>query len=93
MASTGVAPNLTSTGGDQSSPTHSATGYDSEKHGIQELENTAADINNAVILEFSPQEQRRIIRKVDFRLVTTLGVLYMASLTDRTNLSSANIAG
>lgn len=43
--------------------------------------------------EFSPEEQRAITRRVDRRLVTTVGVMYCVSLMDRTNLSAANIAG
>ncbi|KIW11866.1 hypothetical protein PV08_09139 [Exophiala spinifera] len=43
--------------------------------------------------EFSPEEQRRIIRRIDRRLITTCGVLYCVSLMDRTNLSNAAIAG
>jgi hypothetical protein len=43
--------------------------------------------------EFTPAEQRKIIHRVDRRLVVTVGVLYCISLMDRTNLSSANIAG
>ena len=43
--------------------------------------------------EFSPAEQRKIIHRIDRRLVVTVGVLYCISLMDRTNLSSANIAG
>ncbi|KAH7202978.1 major facilitator superfamily domain-containing protein [Fusarium oxysporum] len=42
---------------------------------------------------FSPQEQRRIIRRLDRRLVVTVGAMYCASLMDRTNMSAANIAG
>lgn len=42
---------------------------------------------------FSPSEQRSIVRKVDFRLVTTVGLMYCVSLIDRTNLSNAAIAG
>ncbi|EGU72448.1 hypothetical protein FOXB_17047, partial [Fusarium oxysporum f. sp. conglutinans Fo5176] len=42
---------------------------------------------------FSPQEQRRIIRCIDRRLVVTVGAMYCASLVDRTNMSAANIAG
>ncbi|EHK99624.1 putative Uncharacterized transporter [Glarea lozoyensis 74030] len=74
-------------------PNHSGASYDSEKIGVQELERTTTEINNADISEFSPEEQKRIIRRIDLRLVTTLGVLYMCSLMDRTNLSAANIAG
>jgi hypothetical protein len=43
--------------------------------------------------EFSPQEQRKIIHRIDRRLVLTVGVLYCISLMDRTNLSAASIAG
>ena len=42
---------------------------------------------------FTPTEQRRIIRRVDRRLVVTVGAMYCVSLMDRTNMSAANIAG
>ena len=42
---------------------------------------------------YSQPEQRRIIQRVDLRLVTTCGVMYCISLMDRTNLPSAAIAG
>lgn len=40
-----------------------------------------------------PAEQARIVRRIDRRLVTTLGFMYCVSLMDRTNLGAANIAG
>ncbi|KAF1955205.1 MFS general substrate transporter [Byssothecium circinans] len=43
--------------------------------------------------EFTPAEQKKIIHRIDRRLVLTVGVLYCISLMDRTNLSAANIAG
>jgi hypothetical protein len=43
--------------------------------------------------EFTPEEQRKIIRRIDYRLVTTVGAMYCISLIDRTNLSAAAIAG
>ncbi|KAH8886480.1 MFS general substrate transporter [Thozetella sp. PMI_491] len=43
--------------------------------------------------DFSPEEQRKIIRKIDYRLVITVGAMYCVSLMDRTNLGAANIAG
>ena len=43
--------------------------------------------------EFSEAEQRKIIHRIDRRLVVTVGVLYCVSLMDRTNLSAAAIAG
>jgi hypothetical protein len=49
--------------------------------------------NDEYECEFTLQEQRKIIHRVDRRLVVTVGVLYCISLMDRTNLSSASIAG
>lgn len=43
--------------------------------------------------EYSPREQRKIIHRVDRRLVTMTGLAYCVSLMDRTNLSMAAIAG
>ncbi|KAL1955920.1 hypothetical protein VTO42DRAFT_7993 [Malbranchea cinnamomea] len=45
------------------------------------------------IAAFTPEERKRIIRRIDIRLVITLGVLYCVSLMDRGNLSAAVIAG
>ena len=42
---------------------------------------------------YSYAEQRKIIHKVDRRLVSLCGVMYCVSLMDRTNLSAAAIAG
>jgi hypothetical protein len=43
--------------------------------------------------DFSPAQQRSIRRRVDLRLCLPLGLMYAISLVDKTNLSSANIAG
>ncbi|KAF2794141.1 phthalate transporter-like protein [Melanomma pulvis-pyrius CBS 109.77] len=43
--------------------------------------------------DFSPEETKKLIGRIDRRLVLTVGVLYCISLMDRTNLSSAAIAG
>lgn len=68
---------------------------DLEKPGaLDHVERTTTeDSNDARIHEFSEAEQKRIVRRIDRRLVTTLGLLYCASLMDRTNLGSAAIAG
>ena len=68
--------------------------YDAKKPGVIHIERTTSEeSNDAHISEFTPEEQKKIIHRVDRRLVTTLGVLYMCSLMDRTNLGAANIAG
>jgi hypothetical protein len=68
---------------------------DLEKSEINDqVEHVDTKDSNAVLInEFSEAEQKRIIQRIDRRLVTTLGVLYCASLMDRTNLGSAAIAG
>lgn len=37
--------------------------------------------------------EKRVIRKVDLRLLVILGALYSIALIDRTNLSAARVAG
>ncbi|CAG8976274.1 hypothetical protein HYALB_00012465 [Hymenoscyphus albidus] len=65
-----------------------------EKIDIHAVERTPTDeANDAAIAQFTPEEQKKIIHRIDRRLVVTLGVLYCCSLMDRVNLSSANIAG
>ncbi|KAK9796903.1 putative Major facilitator superfamily domain-containing protein [Seiridium cardinale] len=71
---------------------------DTEKADVEyvpevELTKTTTGATNSWETEYSPEEQRRIIRRIDRRLVTTVGVMYCVSLMDRTNLSAANIAG
>lgn len=55
------------------------------------LPSTNSDISVDEI--YSPQEQKRIVHRIDRRLVTMCGVMYCISLMDRTNLSAAAIAG
>ena len=40
-----------------------------------------------------PLDARKIVHKIDRRLITALGLMFAVSLMDRTNLASANIAG
>ncbi|QDS68153.1 hypothetical protein FKW77_010340 [Venturia effusa] len=46
-----------------------------------------------ILNEFTPAEVRKVIHRIDRRLVTTVGLMYCVSLMDRTNLSAAAIAG
>lgn len=49
--------------------------------------------NDERITAFTAQEQKAITRRIDIRLVITLGCLYCISLLDRTNLGAASVAG
>merc|ERR1712000_459095 len=42
---------------------------------------------------YTYEEQRKIIHRLDRRLISVAGVIYMNSLMDRSNLPNANIAG
>lgn len=52
-------------------------------------------LNDAIQAETDKDEKRvrRIIRKVDLRMVPILGLLYMWALIDRVNLPNIQIAG
>lgn len=67
----------------------------SEKLGVDQIDDNAAYHTDSHILdhEFTPAEQKRIIQRIDRRLVTTVGFMYCVSLMDRTNLGAAVIAG
>lgn len=54
---------------------------------------SSEQINDARIHAFTPEQQKKIIRRVDRRLVLTLGFMYCVSLMDRTNLGIADVAG
>ena len=56
----------------------------SEKSGLSDQEH---------IDVITPEEQKKIIRRIDRRLVLTLGFLYCVSLMDRTNLGIAAVGG
>lgn len=42
---------------------------------------------------FPPEQRKKIIRKVDMRLVPVLALLYLASHIDRANIGNAKIEG
>jgi sugar phosphate permease len=69
-----------------------------EKHGrVEHLERTVSDdsdaVNNNAIDALTPEEQKKVIRRIDRRLVLTLGGMYCVSLMDRTNTGIAVVAG
>lgn len=46
-----------------------------------------------VLVELPKEEERRILRKVDYRLVPLLALLYLVAFVDRSNIGNAKIAG
>lgn len=67
---------------------------DTEKHTPEQVDQAIGGVSiDASVEAYTPEEQKKIIRRVDRRLVTILGLLYMCSLMDRTNVGIAKIAG
>jgi hypothetical protein len=64
-----------------------------EPASLKEDIHTSSSSHDDYECEFTPEEQKKIIHRIDRRLVVTVGVLYCISLMDRTNLSAAAIAG
>jgi hypothetical protein len=72
------------------------TAYDAEKPADMdqaELKKELTYDTDPRINAFSLEEQKKIYRRIDIRLVVTLGCMYMISLLDRTNLGAASVAG
>ena len=44
-------------------------------------------------IQYDTHEEKKLIRKVDWRLLPILGALYSIALIDRVNISAARIAG
>lgn len=69
---------------------------DEEKSRVNHSEDEASRRNTdlqATIDAYSPQEIKRLTRRIDLRLVVVLGLLYGVNLMDRTNLPNAAISG
>lgn len=67
--------------------------YDSEKlaaGNIERIESekstSSEELNNARIERFTPEQQKKIVSRIDRRLVLLLGFMYCVSLMDRTNM-------
>jgi hypothetical protein len=56
------------------------------------LSNSSGDLENGH-MEYSEAEAAAVLRKVDYRLVPLLAVLYLISFIDRSNIGNAKIAG
>lgn len=70
---------------------------DLEKTDVSHIERTVSgksqDSNDARINALTPEQQKKVIRRIDARLVLTCGFMYCVSLMDRTNTGIAVVAG
>ncbi|KEF56660.1 uncharacterized protein A1O9_06849 [Exophiala aquamarina CBS 119918] len=73
-----------------------ATNYETEKvddasHGEHERVTSQSPSSSAD--EFDVSNEKKLMRKVDWRLLPILGALYSIALIDRVNISNARVAG
>jgi MFS transporter, ACS family, DAL5 transporter family protein len=72
-------------------PVQTVDSYNDNEKYSRHLNDSASD--DAILSEFTKSEEKKIMHRIDRRLVLTVGFMYCISLMDRTNLSAANIAG
>ncbi|KAK9245637.1 major facilitator superfamily domain-containing protein [Lipomyces tetrasporus] len=56
-------------------------------------EHSDAEVYAAALTTFTPEEERRYLRKLDIRLMSMLSAIYLCSFLDRSNIGNANTAG
>ena len=78
-------PTATDPVADEKAP---ASDFDKSFHG-EEIESTARSRDPHVV----PAIERRVIRKMDIRIVTLVTALYILAFLDRSNIGNAKIAG
>ncbi|KAI4719855.1 MFS general substrate transporter [Aureobasidium sp. EXF-10727] len=79
---------------------HSLKDIDAEKHEMIPTEKVARGQNEHIsaadaefLAGFSDEQRKRVLRKVDWRLVPMLLILYLISFIDRANIGNAKIEG
>jgi hypothetical protein len=68
--------------------------HDSDKDpkAVDHIEKSHASVSDEVD-DYDEQEAKKIVQRIDRRLLVTIGFMYCVSLIDRTNISAAAIAG
>ncbi|KAL8808381.1 MAG: hypothetical protein Q9182_000201 [Xanthomendoza sp. 2 TL-2023] len=69
-------------------PQYPRNNYDPDVSRIADTENDY-DIH----LQFPPARERRLLAKIDLRVIPVLSVLYLLAFLDRTNIANASIYG
>ncbi|KAM3422324.1 hypothetical protein BST61_g2683 [Cercospora zeina] len=86
----GVAPEVQALGKE----TYNADRVESISQSSDEKARVVAeDKDGVVVQDWTPEEERKVVKKVDFRLFPMLCVVFGLSLLDRANISAAFIAG
>ncbi|KIW83497.1 hypothetical protein Z517_02742 [Fonsecaea pedrosoi CBS 271.37] len=60
---------------------------------VEDTGHTKEDAAVAAAQQKTPEEEKKILRKIDVRLVPVLAFLYLVSFIDRANIGNARVAG
>lgn len=75
------------------SPSHYGPNY-GKRHYDPDLAHPNAEYDDDLLVECPPHTtQRRLVTKIDFRIIPVLSILYLLAFLDRTNIANANIYG
>ncbi|RVX74085.1 hypothetical protein B0A52_01917 [Exophiala mesophila] len=66
---------------------------DHEEHFGDETQSKEEQEYPSILQEFSKEDEKKILRRIDWRLLPITGAIYCVSLVDRSNLGNAAIAG
>lgn len=66
---------------------------ENKDNSVHDGEHDYAPETAGLAKEYDPAFVKKTIRKLDIRLLIILGAMYSIALIDRTNLSSARVAG
>ncbi|KAF2098516.1 MFS general substrate transporter [Rhizodiscina lignyota] len=77
--------------GEESKVEYAAAQYDGEPTNgeLKTLDHGFTDVYDHA----TPEEELRVLRKIDYRLVPLLALLYLVAFVDRSNIGNAKIAG
>jgi hypothetical protein len=64
-----------------------------EKNEAELYEGNSSDGVEVATAGFDPKSTKRLLRKIDMRLIPFLALLYLLSFLDRTNIGNARLAG
>ncbi|KAG8772110.1 hypothetical protein FRC12_003246 [Ceratobasidium sp. 428] len=54
---------------------------------------SSSSVHQQAVNSFTDEEERKLIRKLDWRILPVVIVLYLANFSDRTNVGNAKVAG
>ncbi|KAM5474236.1 hypothetical protein MferCBS49748_000655, partial [Microsporum ferrugineum] len=61
------------------------------EHAVQEKRGSESGSTSSAEADFSDIDEKKVIRKMDIRLIPALAILYLLSFLDRGNIGNAKI--